>query len=66
MQAGMVGVYTGMKGGAFSISENERFPHNHTAGLVENLIMGFLGYKEISWVIRDTLESCDSFDCAYH
>jgi len=43
MFAGNVGVYTGMKAGAFSISENQRNT-NDTTGLFENLIMMFMGY----------------------
>lgn len=27
--------------------------------------MGFAGFQEISWMIRDTLEACDDYDCAY-
>lgn len=28
--------------------------------------MLFSGYNEISWVIRDTLETCESYECAYN
>lgn len=27
--------------------------------------MMFGGYKEISWIIREALENCDDYDCAY-
>lgn len=26
----------------------------------------FTGYKEISWLIRETLTKCDAYDCAYN
>jgi len=51
-----IGTYTGFKKGAYSISENQRFPEKSKYGLVENLVMGFAGFQEISWMIRDTLE----------
>jgi hypothetical protein len=28
--------------------------------------MMFGGYKEISWIVREALESCDDYDCAYN
>jgi hypothetical protein len=28
-------------------------------GLIENLLMVFLGYKNISWAIRDALKLCN-------
>jgi hypothetical protein len=28
--------------------------------------MMFGGYKEISWIIREALESCDDYECAYN
>jgi len=65
MFAGNAGVYTGMKKGAFSISENQRFPQKDEKGLVENILMMFTGYKEISWVVRETLNKCEDYDCAY-
>mmetsp|Transcript_4953 Transcript_4953/g.7413 ORF Transcript_4953/g.7413 Transcript_4953/m.7413 type:complete len:401 (+) Transcript_4953:25-1227(+) len=65
MFAGNVGVYTGMKEGAFSISQNTRAPNKHYVGVIENLIMLFTGFREQSWIIRDSLESCGDWDCAY-
>jgi hypothetical protein len=65
MFAGVTGVYTGMKANAFSISENQRSPQKNEEGLVENLLMMFSGYKEISWLIRETFVKCDDYDCAY-
>ena len=66
MFAGVVGVYTGMKAGAFSISENQRQFNDRESGLVANLAMLFTGYSEISWLIRETLTVCSDFDCAYY
>jgi N-acylethanolamine-hydrolysing acid amidase len=33
-------------------------------GLVENLVMLFSGYNEISWELRNVLDTCDSWECA--
>jgi len=52
MFAGTVGVYTGIKPGAFSISQNTRAPQTKVRGLAENLAMIFTGYTENSWLIR--------------
>jgi hypothetical protein len=41
------------------------FDPNKKHGLIENLIMVFLGYKTISWSIRDALNECNSYSCAY-
>uniref|UniRef100_A0A7S3IXY1 ceramidase n=1 Tax=Strombidium inclinatum TaxID=197538 RepID=A0A7S3IXY1_9SPIT len=62
----VIGVYTGIRPGAFSLSVNLRGPRDHKIGLVENLIMTFAGYRELSWLTREALTECDSFDCAYH
>ena len=64
MFGGTVGIYTGIKKGVFSVSENQREPGKHRIGLLDNLYMQAVGYKEISWIIRDTLMTCDSYDCA--
>jgi len=65
MFAGTPGVYTGMKAGAFSVSENQRFPEENPVGLIDNLLMLFQGYKEISWNLRETLINCEDYKCAY-
>lgn len=65
MFAGNVGVYTAMKAGGYSISENQRWPEKNPLGLFQNLFMMFAGYNEISWIIRDTLMACNDYDCAY-
>ena len=65
MFAGNCGVYTGMKAGAFSISENERFPETDEKGALENLLSLFTGVPEISWLIRKTFENCPDYECAY-
>jgi hypothetical protein len=43
MFAGNLGVYTAVKKGAFSVSENERFPETDQKGLLENIMMMFYG-----------------------
>lgn len=72
MFGGNVGVYTGMKPHAFSISENERTVAkygNSTVGKIwsfaSNMNMAFMGYNEISWIIRESFEKCDDWNCAY-
>ena len=65
MFGGVSGVYTGIKPGAFSISENQREFNKNEIGLVENLGMLFTGHTEISWLIRSTLDACDTFECAH-
>ena len=65
MFGGVVGTYTGMKPGAFSVSENQREFNKGEMGLVENLVMIFTGYNEISWEIRNVLDECDSWTCAH-
>jgi len=49
MFAGTVGVYSGMKKGAFSITMNRRFPtDDKTKGLREDMLMEFSGYYQVS------------------
>lgn len=67
MFSGALGVYTGVKEGAFSISENKREPvDNYNSSLIENLILTFSGFSEVSWVLRDTLDQCNDYQCAYN
>jgi len=65
MFGGVAGVYTGVKPGAFSISENQREFNKGSIGLVENLGMLFTGHSEISWLLRSTLDQCDTYQCAF-
>ena len=66
MFAGTVGMYTGIKStGSYSISLNQRMPEEHEANLLYNILMSFVGFPEISWVIRQTLAECDTYECAY-
>lgn len=65
MFGGTIGVYTGMKAGAFSLSENQRWPQSNVFGLVQNLFMLSTGFQEISWVTRVALENCKDYQCAY-
>lgn len=68
MFAGCVGVYTGMKPGAFSISENKRAisQQKDLLSLAVTFEMIIAGYKSISWVMRDTLFECHNYECAYN
>lgn len=56
MFTGIIGVYTGIREDSYSISENTRKPDDgNLVMLAHNIAMIYLGYKEISWVIRETL-----------
>ena len=62
--SGYVGVFTGVKPGAFSFSANERFSlDGGWVGIVE----WFLGKHSAQWLgfySRDIFESCDDYACA--
>ena len=64
----MVGTFTGFKSGVFSVSLNQRTPSNHwnLIDLFANLERIFRGIAQTSWTIRDALESCSDYDCAYY
>ena len=64
MFAGSIGVYTGMRPNAFSTTENRRTLGQGYEGFLINLGMILTGYNPISWLIRETLETCVDFDCA--
>lgn len=65
MFAGVIGIYTGMKPGGFSVSQNTREFTKDPIYLLENLVMLFSGYNEQSWLIRETLDTCDDWNCAH-
>lgn len=62
--AGTLGTYTGVKPGKFAVSINQKSEGISQVNMFENLIMTFFGYDELSWLIRDVLMTCDSYDCA--
>jgi len=64
MFAGDIGVYTGIKHGAFSASENQRRPDETIDALLDNLKLIFKGKVGISWLIREALTKCGSYECA--
>lgn len=59
-----IGIFTGIREGAFSISEDQRNPFGTDAQYYENVALIFAGFNQISWVIRDALTTCDSYACA--
>ena len=67
MFAGLTGVMTGHREG-FSISLNERKPswRNNYYDFVLNLANIFLGYSQVTHVIRDTLSECQTYECAFN
>lgn len=65
MFAGVVGIYTGMKAEAFSVSQNTREFTKDPIYFLENLVMLFSGYNEQSWLIRETLDTCKDWNCAH-
>jgi hypothetical protein len=64
MFAGIIGVYTGQKEGAFSVTLNQRENNLSLWGLAENIKLMFTGYIQASWSIRETLTQCHNYDCA--
>ena len=64
MFAGLTGIYTAFKDGAFSLSENQRDLGEGVVGFLKNVLMIFTGYSEISWIVRDAFIQCDDFYCA--
>jgi hypothetical protein len=66
MFAGDIGIYTGFKEGAFSLSENDREIIHDWESFMKNVAMIFIGYKEISWITREALIQCDDFECAFN
>ena len=66
MFAGHMGVFTGFKAGAFSITENQRTPLGTEEALITNVGFIFAGLPEVSWLIRETLTVCDDYACAYN
>jgi len=64
MMAGAIGIYTGIRDGAFSITENARTSEMTSEKVFENLKLIFEGYNEVSWLVRDVLTNCEDFQCA--
>jgi N-acylethanolamine-hydrolysing acid amidase len=66
MYAGLNGVPTGWRD-EFSISINNRKPSNRTSAtdLLENIGLIFMGYSQNMKLIRDTLQECSTYDCAF-
>jgi len=64
MFGGMTGVWTAMKAGAFSLSVNERHLYEGPRQWLINFSLIFLGFPEISWIIRDAFLECEDFACA--
>jgi hypothetical protein len=60
-------VMTGFKNNAFSISLNERKPSYRKSplSLLSNVARIIKGYVTAGTLIRDTLETCDDFTCAF-
>jgi N-acylethanolamine-hydrolysing acid amidase len=61
-----VGVVTGIREGAFSISLDTRHGARTDASYYENIALIFTGFTQIGWLIRDALTSCDNFACAFN
>jgi len=66
MFGGSVGIYTGIKHGAFSVSFNARNTDHITIdNWIENAMLIFEGGTDLSWHVRDALTTCKNFECAY-
>jgi len=66
MFAGVVGVYTGEREKAFSISQDTRSFDKNPMGLLENFLMLYAGFTQNSMLIRETLTTCTNYDCAFN
>ena len=64
MFAADIGIYTGVRPGAFSISENDRQGKVTIDAILANIKMMFEGQDEISWITRQALTNCNNFECA--
>jgi len=66
MYAGLNGVPTGWRD-EWSVSINNRRPSNRTdpKELLDNISLIFMGYKQNMKLIRDTLQECSTYDCAF-
>jgi hypothetical protein len=64
MFAAGVGVVTGLREGAFSVTDNTRDLTKSESSFFTNLALIFTGYPQIGWVIREVLINCDNYACA--
>jgi N-acylethanolamine-hydrolysing acid amidase len=66
MFAGINGVPTGWRD-EFSISINNRKPSNRSSApdLLQNIGLIFMGYTQNMKLIRNTLQECSTYDCAF-
>src|SRR4051812_26818881 len=66
MLTGLIGVYTGIKPEAFSISFNARSEdHMNVENWMHQAELVFEGGNDLSWGIRDVMTNCKDFDCAF-
>lgn len=67
MYAGLNGVHSGWRGD-YSVTINNRKPSNRTSivDLMQNIALIFAGYTQNLKVIRDTFQSCNTYDCAFN
>jgi len=64
MFAANLGVYAGVKPGAFSISLNSRNGNETDLDVFTNIASIFVGNEDVGQLIRRTLDICNSFECA--
>ncbi|KAF8366293.1 hypothetical protein PRIPAC_84122 [Pristionchus pacificus] len=63
--AGFVGIYNGMKQGAFSVTANERFvdkDQGGRTGIVKWLTGEMADAKWMTWLTRETMENCNTYE----
>lgn len=67
MYAGLNGVPTGWRGD-YSVTINNRKPSNRASivDLLQNVALVFAGYSQNMKVIRDTFQTCATYDCAFN
>lgn len=66
MFAGMVGIDTAHRPGAFSLAINERNPDRSDSSFATNMAMLFSGYTQVSYLARRVMQECSDYDCAYY
>eukprot|EP00347_Sterkiella_histriomuscorum_P010753 403375054 len=66
MFAGIVGIYTAYRPQAFALAINERNPKNNDMGFMQNLGMMFSGFTQISYLARQVMQECTTYECAYN
>lgn len=58
---GLIGVYTGIKPGVFTVSQNTRTPKQTVWSLLTSIFDSFMGREKFDLMIRNALENQEAF-----